>query len=134
MPTTHLVRLIIVVPLNRRAAMLTWWRANIDAGEVLDVGLNASGNGPATHFWLNTSLTLPDLKKIALRLLNLASIAPPTDWESMTWQQRKQWLLDQRQAIRTATGIRIRLADNDGFWDRPEDELSSAGLKRLTPV
>lgn len=136
MATQHIYRLIFLIPANARNATLVWWRANIDPAETFGAGLNVGGGGgAATHYWLCAALTAAELKRIALRLCTLSGITPPADWDTMNRGQRKQWLLGQRPAIRTATGIRIRLSDNDGVWDAPDEELAQAGLKRkFTPL
>lgn len=136
MATQYIHRVLIICPLARRAAFNTWIKANLDliGGDWFDVGLSASGNTPAQGFWAFAALTNSELKQLMQRLCTLASITPDANWDTFTRQQKKQWLLDQRAPIRTATGIRILPMDNDGVWDDPLTELAAAGLQVIQPA
>lgn len=128
--TNFLHRVLILCPAARQAAFNTWANANLDpaGGSWFTVGLSATGNIPATFYACNAALTAPQLKLLMQRLCTLASITPPAGWDGLTRTQQKQWLIDQRSAIFNATGIRIRVADNDGTWDDPQGELTQDGL------
>lgn len=132
MATQKLHRLVIITPAARRAAINTFFATQLDeGGDAFTVGLNASGSqdDAITHYWNNRSYTPQELKKLMQRLCNLANILPPADWDTITRQQRKQWLLNQRQTIRNATGIWIMVADNDKQWDDPNGGLLAMVLK-----
>lgn len=132
MATNHLHRLLCLVPAARQVAVNAWVAANIDpppAGPWFTVALSATGAAPATHYWCCSALTAAELKRWMMRLCALAGIGEPAGWDGWTRVQRKQWFLDQRAAIRTATGIRVMLADNDGVWDSPQEALQAAGLQ-----
>ena len=95
------------------------------------IGLSASGTAPATHSWFNAAFTNSELKLLMQRLCVLSGIAAPATWDTMTRQQKKQWLLGQRGEIRTTIGIGILAMDNDGAWDDPTQELAAAGLQAV---
>lgn len=137
MATQHIHRLALICPVARQAAFNAWVHSSgLDSsgGPWLTVGLSPTGNTPATHFVCNAALTNQELRLVMVRLCQLASIAQPASWDTMSRQQRKQWLLDQRTPIRTATGIGILPFDNDGQWDSVEDVLVALGLKVITPA
>ena len=128
-------RLLIIVPVARQAAFNTWWAVNIDtvgAGDkTFTTSLNASGleADPPTHYWACMSLTSAELKKVVLRLLQLAGITPPADWDTFTRDEKRDWLRGQIPAIRTAIGVRLLVDDNDRQWDDYSAVLGRAGLK-----
>ena len=130
--TNYIFRCLIVCPAANRAAFNTWILNNLDptGGDWFVASLSAAGNvgDTPTHYWCNAALTAAEFKKLMQRLCTLASITAPADWDTMTRQEKKRWLLGQRAAIRTATGIRVLPMDNDGVWDSPQDELAAAGL------
>lgn len=132
MATQHLHRLVVIIPAAHRTALNNFFATQLDeGGDAFTIWLNASGSNQdaITHYWNNRSYTPAELKKLMQRLCNLANITPPADWDTMTKQQRKQWLLDQRQAVRDATGIWVMAADNDGQWDNPQDGLAHESLQ-----
>lgn len=134
MPTQYLHRLLFVVPAASVTAFNTWIRNNLDAsgGDWLVANLSASGSAPFSHGWCCFAATIPELKKVMQRLCTLASITPPADWDTKTKAQKKQWLVDQRQPIQTATGIRVHEMNNDGVWDNVQLALTAMGLQ--TPI
>jgi hypothetical protein len=135
MPTDYGHRVLIVIPVARRAAMITWWSANLDAGQganAWNVGLNASGN-PAdaiTHYWVSVALVPVDLGRLIARLCNLAGLPLP-DWQNLTRAEQLAWLTTNLPVIRIATGIAVVRDDNDGDWSRAEDLLGALGLQRI---
>lgn len=135
MATQHLVRLLALVPAARQNAVNTYIRNNLDTtgGNWLTVGLSASGNAPATHYAFNAALTLAEFKLIGRQLLQMASLDLPGNFDTMTLAEKFTWFRSQLAAIRTATGIRLRVYNNDGVWDDPMDELAAAGLKVISP-
>jgi hypothetical protein len=136
MPTNYLVRILLLAPSARQNAINTWVRNNLDAAGAnwLSVGLNATGSGAATFYWFNAALTVPNFRLIAAQLLQMSSIALPGNFDSMTLAEKFTWFRSQFAAIRTATGIRLRVYNNDGVWDNPQDELTASGLKAIDPL
>lgn len=135
--TNHLVRLLALVPAARQNAVNNWVKANLDptGANWLRVGLSPTGNAPATFYLFNAALTVPQFKLLAAQLLQMASISLPNDFDSMTLAEKFTWFRAQIPTIRTATGIRLRVFNNDAAWDNPNDELAAAGLKPVeTPL
>lgn len=131
--TNHTVRLLAIVPAARQNAVNTWIKNNLDTtgGNWLVGGLSASGNAPATHYIFNAALTVPEFRLIGRQLLQMASLDLPADWDSRTLAQKFTWFRSQLGTIRTATGIRLRVFNNDAVWDDPENELAQAGLRPI---
>ena len=138
MPTQFIHRLLIITPAARRPAFNSFWAANVDTdgdgGRTFTVPLNATGDPstPASHFWACTSLTTAQLTSVVKRLAQLASLTPPPDWETFTRNQKRDWLRSQIASIRTATGVRLIVDDNDSIWNDYDAELTRAGLKTIT--
>lgn len=136
MPTSHLHRVLAIVPENRVAAVGTWWAANLDANDNLSTWptLNASSgsvSAAATHRWVCTALTDAQAKKLLIRLCQLATVTPPNgQWGGWTGSQKRTWLAGVRDAIQSGYGLYIRLADNVATWDDAEALLQAAGLQR----
>jgi hypothetical protein len=135
MATTYAHRVIILIPVARRAAMVTWWNANMDAGEgsnTWTVGLNASGNpaNPITHYWVSAAMLPVELARLLNRLCTLAGLIAP-DWANLTRQELLDWLTINLPIIRTTTGIAVVRDDNDTDWSRAETLLENLGLQRL---
>jgi len=133
MPTQLIRRVLFLVPDARKAAMVTWWMANVDASDtnLLSVGLSATGSAPATHWAACAALTDVQFKKVMQRLCNLASITPPANWDSMTRTEKRDWLRSQIVPIWQRAGIGIRVDDNDGTWDDYRAAVATAGLRFL---
>lgn len=134
MPTTDFTeRITIILPVARVASFGAWWTANIDPSDDCSAwpALNAAGdNSPATHRWCCTALTLPQVRKLMVRLCQASGITQPAQWDSWTRAQKRQWLLSNRAAIRAAIGVWIGSADNDQAWERFDDHLDTMTLKR----
>ena len=128
--------MLAVVPVARVVAFNSWLKTNIDpgGGDWLTPSLSATGTAPATFAWFSAALTPAQLKLLMIRLCALSGIVQPAGRDGWTRQQRKQWLLDQRAAIRTATGIWVAPQDNDGQWDNPQDALTFLGLQAIRPA
>jgi hypothetical protein len=136
MATNWSHRVLILIPVARRAAMITWWNANMDAGEGANtwtVGLNASGNpaNPITHYWVSTAMVPADLARLLNRLCTLAGLIAP-DWPNLTRPELLDWLTLNLPIIRATTGIAVVRDDGDGEWSRAETLLENLGLQRLT--
>lgn len=129
--TNHFVRLLALVPAARQNAVNNWIRSNLDAtgANWLTNGLSASGNAPATFYIFNAALTVNQFRLIGAQLLQMASLSLPANWDTLTLAQKFTWFRSQFATIRAATGIRLRVFNNDLEWDNPEDELAAAGLK-----
>lgn len=137
MATDFSQRVVILIPANRRAAMVTWWNSQMEAGQganTWNVGLNASGDpaAPITHYWASAALRMVDLARIVARLCGLAGLAVP-DWQNLSRAEQLAWLATNLPAIRGATGIAVVRDDNDSDWSKPEDLLQNVGLQRLRP-
>jgi hypothetical protein len=134
MPATDFTeRITIILPVARVANFGTWWQANIDPSDDCTTwpALNAAGdNSPATHRWCCTALTLPKVRKLMVRLCQVSGITQPAQWDTRNRAQKRQWLLSNRAAIRTAIGVWIGHTDNDQAWERFDDHLETMGLKR----
>jgi hypothetical protein len=131
--TNHTVRVLALVPAARQAAVNTWVKNNLDPAGAnwLNVGLNATGSGAPTHYIFNAALTVPQFKLLATQLLSMASLTLPANWDTLTLTEKFTWFRAQFTAIRTATGVRLRVFNNDLVWDNPQDELTAAGLKMI---
>ena len=137
MPSLYDARLLMLIPAARQGAITTWWDANIDPGQgarTWGVALSATGSPPATHYWCSTALTAPQLKLVMQRLCIMAGIAAPAAWDTWSRAVQRQWLLDQRAAIRTATGIWIVPDANEAVWSDPGAALALLGLQQITPT
>lgn len=138
MPTQYIARVLWAIPAASQAAYNTWTKNNLDpvGGEfTFTVGYSATGNAPATFYISCGSYTLSELKKIVLRLCQLSGIALPANWDTMTRAQKWSWFRAQIPAIKTATGIRgLLLDDNDGTWSDYAALIAAAGLKPIRAV
>lgn len=140
MASSHLHRVLCIVPEARVAAVGAWWQANMDAADNLSgwPRLNASGNvaDAATHRWCCTALTDLQCRTLLFRLCDLAGVARPSNatWNTMTEPQKRTWLAGVRDGVLAGYGIYVRLADNLGGWDDPEALLTAAGIKRKQEV
>lgn len=137
MATAHEHRLLLIAPVARRAALNTWFAANVDSeggAQTFAVGLSPAGQPPATHYWCSGAWTDQQLRLILQRLCVLAGIAFPADWTTRTKAQKLSWLAGQRDAIRVATGIRVVRDDGDGAWSSPHSERGAAGLQVIGRV
>jgi hypothetical protein len=133
MATTHEYRFLAIVPVASIGSFNTWLRNNIDptGGDWLVANLSATGAAPATHGWFSAALTPAQMKQVALRLCQLASVTPPADWDTMTGAQRRAWLVGARAAINTTIGVWIQPSDNGGSWDSPALALAAKGLQTI---
>jgi hypothetical protein len=127
---------LIVIPVARRNAMITWWDANMDSGRganTWNVGLNATGdpNNPVTAYWISTALLPVELARLLNRLCTLAGLIAP-DWPNLTRQELMDWLTLNLPIIRATTGIAVVRDDGDGEWSRAETLLENLGLQRLS--
>ena len=137
MATKYPHRLTLVVPTARKAALLTWMRSNLDPNATLNVGGNATGDEAQspTHWLWSGSLTNQEFKQLFGRLLIMANLALPLDWDTMTRSAQRQWLGDQRQAILSATGVLVDYAANDSRADTGtgwlDNLLISQGIRKI---
>lgn len=134
MATAYIHRVLWIIPASLQAQVNTWLHNNVDltGGDTFTVGLSATGALPATHYWSCGAYTIPELRKIAARLCVMASLTLPAGWDTYTRQQKKQWFVSNVPTIRTRTGIKaIVLDDNDGAWSDYGAVLASAGLKTI---
>lgn len=133
MPTQHLHRLTIIVPAARCAALNAWIKANVDTtgGDWFTPSLSATGNEPATHAACGVALTEAEGKKLLGRLAAASGISQPANWDTMTRQQKKQWLMDQKAAIRSAIGVLVVGMENGGEWIPSKDSRTEMALKPI---
>lgn len=134
--TTHLHRLVLLVPVNRVAAVVGWLQANVGVNSVpsdLGPGLSPTGADPATYRWCCASFTDLECREILKRLCQLASVTPLTNaqWNGSTGSQKRTWLASVRNAVWTGYGVWITLADNPGQWDNAQAVLAGRGLKTI---
>ena len=136
MTTQHLFRLILIIPALRQAAFNTWWKANLDAAggdKTFTTGLNATGAGAPTHYWMNGAFTVSELKIIMRRLANLSGVVEPATWDSMTRAQKFNWFRNNKPSM-SGIIVDIEPMPNDGIWLDPQEVLTRAGLKTIEPV
>ena len=136
MPTQFTERLTIILPVARVAAFGSWFRANIDPNDDCSTwpALNAAGDAAvATHVWSSGAYTMPQLKLLMRRLCAASGVTEPAGWDSFTRAQKRQWLLDNRGQVRSASGIWVGHCDNDGVWERFDNHLDTMTLKRRKP-
>lgn len=137
MATTHIFRILAVVPVNRVAALSAWLAANIDPAADPNVGpaLNATGlaSDPVTHRVMCGSYTDPEAKAILLRICQLAAVTPPTnpEWNGWTRAQKRAWLVSVRNALAAGWGVWLTLMDNENTWDDVDGILASLNLKPI---
>jgi hypothetical protein len=140
MSTNHEHRILLIVPLNRVAAVVSWLVANVDptCPANLGPGLCAAGDATktVTHRWQSAAWSDPDARQLLGRLCQLASITPPTlqTWNGWTGAQKRSWLASVRNAIRTNYGVYIQLSDGPGAWDDPTAALAALGLQTAGEV
>jgi hypothetical protein len=132
MPTDRIHRFVLVVPQARVSAFNTWIKANIDpgGGDWLIVPLSPGGQAPATHAWAGFSATDDQARKLIIRLCQMANIAQPAGWDTMSRKQKIQWVASQSPNIFAAIGVWIEPADNEGDWPDPAGVLLRLGLLR----
>lgn len=135
MPTLHIHRLLIVVPVASVPAVVAWFNANIGPNAVSsDFGppLNVTGNaGDApTHHWCCGAFTDAQARDIFRRLCQVAGVTPPTvtQWNNATRQQKKTFVGNVRAGLK-AQGFYVALMDNNGVWDDPATALTEMTLK-----
>lgn len=138
MSTQWLNRLLIAIPAAQKDTFNLFWANNIDtdgAGDkTFTVGLNATGlaTDAVTYYVANTALTNAQLRKIIVRLCGLAGVTVPADWDTYTRAQKRAWLAANWPTIRTKTGVRAMvLDDNDGAWSDYAASLTAASLKPI---
>jgi hypothetical protein len=130
MPTDRIHRFVLVVPQARVGSFNTWIKTNIDpaGGDWLIVPLSPGGQAPATHAWAGFSATDDQARKLIIRLCQMANIAQPAGWDTMSRKQKIQWVASQRGAIYAALGVWIEPADNECDWPDPQAILLGVGL------
>jgi hypothetical protein len=141
MATLHTFRIIVIVPVAKVAAVVSWMQTNLGANAVdplLGPGLNASGLAadPVTCRWCNGAWRDAEAKAILSKLCQLAAVATPTaaQWDNATRAQKINWLKSVQASIRTNYGVFVTLAGNDSVWDDPDAALAAMGLKTIAPV
>lgn len=134
MATQQIYRIHAIVPTALCAGLNADIKANIDptGGDWLIPSLSATGDPPYTHAHCSAALTAPQLKKMAGKLLSLASIPLVADFDTKTKAQKLAWLLSQRTAVDAAIGISVNPMGNDGVWSNPQVSLDQKGLKTPT--
>ncbi len=133
--TGHVFRLLMVVPVNRVAAVAGWLAANIDPETDLNIGprLNATGLAadPVTHRIACGAFTDVEAKAILLRICQLASVTPPTapQWTGWTKAEKIAWLVSVRNALVAGFGVWLGLMGNEDSWDDVDGILANLNLK-----
>jgi hypothetical protein len=137
MTTAFLHRLLVIVPAARCAALNAFIKGGINpsGGDWFAANLSASGTAPATHAWASFAVTDAQGKILLGRLAQQAGLTQPASWDSFTRAQKRQWVLDQRAAVRTAIGVWLVPDNNDGAWSDPAAALAVLGLQLIqTPI
>ncbi len=134
--TNFVHRILLIVPVAKVAAVVTWFQVNVGANAVdtgLGPGLSATGAAPATHNWMSGSFIDNDCKAILAKLCQLASVTPPTGptWNGWTQVEKIAWLLTVQAAILSGYGAFVTLSDNTGIWSDSSTALSTMGLLRI---
>jgi hypothetical protein len=136
MATLHTLRILLIVPAARVAAVVTWFQANIGATSVpADLGpaLNPSGltADPVTHRWCSGAWTDAQAKAILAKLCDLAGVTKPTNaqWTGWTRQQKVSWLLSVQAGLFSGYGVWVQLMFNDEGWDASDGALEAVGVQ-----
>lgn len=136
MATLFQHRLILVVPVAKVAAVVSWMQANVGATSVpadLGPGLNASGLAadPVTHRWCSGAWQDNEAKAILAKLCQLAGVTPPTNAQWNVWNraQKISWLSSVRAGLLSGYGIYVGLCPQDGAWDPTNTILDNMELK-----
>lgn len=122
------------VPQADKNSLNNWLTSNVDpgGGDWLSVELSASGSRPYTHMGCSGVVSEWAFRKVSRRLLSLANVSPPAEYDDYNRRQKRAWLLSQAAAIKAATGVAFNLADRMDDPDVGFDALLTAeGLKRI---
>lgn len=130
MPTQHVHRLYVIIPAARCNAVNAWIKANLnpEGGDWFTPCLSADGNAPHTHAHCDAALTDAELKLLLRRLVQIASLDLPANWDTRTRAQKKAWFATQRDAVNTNVGIYIEFGDNDGSWPDAAAAMAAKGV------
>jgi hypothetical protein len=140
MSTQFQHRILLIVPIAKVPAVVSWLQANVDPTCPNNLGpaLNATGlaSDPASHAWQSAAWTDAQCKALMAKLCQLAGVTPPTalQWGGWTGAQKRSWLAGVRAALRTGFGVYVQLSDGPGQWDDPADALAAMGLKPVTAI
>jgi hypothetical protein len=136
MPTLHALRILLIVPLARVAAVVSWFQANIGPNSVpsdLGPALNPSGlpADAVTHRWCSGAWTDSEAKQILAKLCDLAGVTKPTNaqWNGWARQQKVNWLLSVQAGLYAGYGVWVQLMFNDADWDASADALAAVGVQ-----
>lgn len=133
--TDHMFRVLLVVPVARRAGAATWVRNNLDllgTDWLGGAGLSATGQLPATHFWCAASFHLANLRKLfALARSILDTIDVPVGWDNMTLAEKKTAFQQAMNALETRN---VHVLIYRGDIDAWPDPLAWALVKGLRPI
>jgi hypothetical protein len=140
--TAHVWRLVIVVPVEQVASVVTWMTNNLGANVVppgLGPSLNGSGQAldPETHRWCCLALTDAQGRLVLARLCAIAGVATPTpaQWNGWVPSERRQWWNQVRAAVYANSGIAGALWANEGEWDVDcRVQLAAIGLQVQAPA
>lgn len=137
MPTSHITRLVQLIPTNRLNAHKTWWDGRVALGllpvdnPLLWPELETLA-GAAWGRWSNGPYTRAEGLVLAKRICNIANITPPGDVDDYSRDQVRNWINARRDDVFAAVGVWYRFVDNDMNWPRFDDYLEEKGLRRKT--
>ena len=128
------IRMIIACRAVDSGTLNTWWRNNIDkeGGDAFNVPLQLTTDPPGTvrAYWAGVSLYPEQAKTIAAKMAQMAAIAFPADWDSLTLAEQRQWYQDNKAVLLSAARVRIRFCNSGETWDDPDELLAEAGYQR----
>lgn len=137
--TNYVHRLGILIPVSLVAGVASWWADEVTAGRLeFDdptqwIGLNATGlqADGVTYRGSCGSYTNSEIKRILIRVGQLAGISLPADWDTKTLGQKIDWVMSQRDSVFAATNIWLAPCDNLGDWAIIQNFLNDIGLKAV---
>ena len=124
----------VAVPQADKNSLNNWLTSNVDPGgsDWLTVNLSATGNNPFTHCGCSGLVSEWAFRKITRRLLSLANVSPPADYDDYNRRQKRAWLISQAAAVKAAIGVVYSVTDGSDTTDSGfGDLLTQEGLKRV---
>lgn len=134
MASAYQHRLTIIIPVDKVAAMVVWFKANIGANSVPDdIGpaLTSKNGKTITHRWCCGSFTDDQCKKILKKLAEESGVTPLTDveWNQKTKSQKMDWVDQNKNNIKNANML-VQISDNELNWKSPDVALSDINLDK----
>lgn len=123
----------VPVPQADKNSLNNWITNNIDVGggDWLTVNLSATGSNPFTHCGCSGILSEWAMRKLMRRLLNLANITPPADFDTYNRRQKRAYFRGQAAAMKAAISVVLTITDSNDTTDSGFDALlAQEGLQR----